>query len=948
MRELSNIEVGDLVARISFDDTGLNKAMAVIERQMKLVQAEFGRASSALKGYGKTEEELKTKSAALNQQMQLQQQRVNKLNEAFQASVKEKGEDDAATQRLAVQLSNAQAKYNNLDAELRQVNKDLEEQRKAAEIANSSWTKLGESMTSAGKKMQDVGKSITEVGKSLSLKVTTPIIALGTLAGKAAIDFESAFAGVRKTVDATEEEFAVLSDGIRGMAKVMPAAATEIALVAENAGQLGIRTDAILGFTEVMIGLGEATTMSSDQAATELARLANITKMNQGDFDRLGSSIVALGNNFATTEGEITSMALRLAGAGSQIGMSEADILGLAAALSSVGIEAEMGGSAMSRVMVRMQVAATTGLGKVQELSEATGLSLRDMQLMAANAGMDFADLAQSLGMTKGELKNVINAGADLQNFAKIAGVSAEQFVDKFGQDAVGALGEFINGLGGAEEAGESAINMLQEMGITEIRLRDSLLRAGNASELFAGSIELSNQAWRENTALTEEVAERYKTTESQMAMFKNQVMDLAIQIGNILLPIIQDIITAITPWIEKFAAMDESSQKVILAIAGIAAAVGPLIVVIGTIISSIGSIVSAFGALSTAIGAAGGASAVFGGALAAITGPVGIAVAAIAGITAALVTLYNKNEAFRAFVDETWDAIVQKLKDAWQAVLDFVMPLVDDMVAFFKEQFGKLQDFWKEHGATILKIIKPAFDLVIGVIKVGMEIIKTVINVAWTLIKGIITTVWEGIKLVVSTAIDLVVGIIKTVMKIFQGDWKGAWETVKNTASNIWGNIERFFKGINLVKIGKDIMQGLINGIKSMANAVADTAKNIANSIGDGIKGFFGIKSPSRLMMSYGQYIGQGLAIGMDKTTSAVARQAAELSAAAVPQIGGVKAPGVSGTSGQVASGGGGPISFEGMFAGANFYVRSDDDIRGVAAELFNMSRTAARGAGA
>src|SRR5690606_37378784 len=124
--------------------------------------------------------------------------------------------------------------------------------------------------------------------------------------------------GVRKTVDATEEQFAQLETGIRDMAQRLPATASEIALVGEAAGQLGIKTDNLLEFTEVMIGLGEATTMSSDQAATELARLANITKMNQADFDKLGSSIVALGNNFATTEGEITEMALRLAGAGSQ------------------------------------------------------------------------------------------------------------------------------------------------------------------------------------------------------------------------------------------------------------------------------------------------------------------------------------------------------------------------------------------------------------------------------------------------------------------------------------------------------------------------------------------------------------------------------------------------------------------------------------------------------
>src|SRR5690606_25734010 len=156
------------------------------------------------------------------------------------------------------------------------------------------------------------------------------------------------FAGVRKTVDATEAEFAELEKGIRDMAKEIPAAATEIAAVAEAAGQLGIQKNAILGFTRTMVDLGVATNMTSDQAATALARLANITQMSQQEFDRLGSAIVALGNNLATTESEIVEMGLRIAGAGAQIGLTEAQILGFAAALSSVGIEAEAGGTAIS------------------------------------------------------------------------------------------------------------------------------------------------------------------------------------------------------------------------------------------------------------------------------------------------------------------------------------------------------------------------------------------------------------------------------------------------------------------------------------------------------------------------------------------------------------------------------------------------------------------------
>lgn len=527
--------------------------------------------------------------------------------------------------------------------------------------ANSIIIRLGADITEFSRNMrrassdldqfQQANRETFEAFKKVGAAVTAGGVAIAagfTVAVKAAATYESAFAGVRKTVDASEAEFATLSKGIRNMAKELPAAASDIAQVTEAAGQLGIRKESLLSFTRTMVDLGVATNMSADEAATALARFANITNMSQGDFSKLGSTVVDLGNNFATTESEIVEMSLRLAGAGAQIGMSEADIMGLSAALSSVGIRAEMGGSAISRAMVNMQVATTSGFDKMNEITAKTGLTLRELQLSASNTPKHFTAVAESLGMTKTELNNVIKSGADLKNFAKISGMTGEEFKKAFETDAVGALGAFIDGLGNAEEHGESAINMLQDMGITSVLLRDSLLRAGNANKLFADAIGTANKAWEEDIALTKEAEERYKTFESKLAMFKNVITDVSITIGDALIPILSAMmekLSGLITWVGNL------NPKIIQTGAIFTAAAGALMLIVGPILLLIGfipAIISGFGAIATVLGISGGAAGLFGATLAAVTGPIGLAVAAIAGITVAGLALANhlKNDA--------------------------------------------------------------------------------------------------------------------------------------------------------------------------------------------------------------------------------------------------------------------------------------------------------------
>ncbi|HAP3316334.1 TPA: phage tail tape measure protein, partial [Enterococcus faecalis] len=458
------------------------------------------------------------------------------------------------------------------------------------------------------------GQSIEKVGGSMTKGITLPIAGAVGAVTTAAVKWESAFTGVKKTNDEMVDSngkviysYDDLEKGLRDLAKELPTSHEEIAKVAEAAGQLGIKTDKVVGFTKTMIDMGESTNMSADTAATSLARFANITQMSQDKFSNLGSAIVDLGNNLATTESEITEMGLRLAGAGKQIGMTEGDIVGFAAALSSVGIEAEAGGSAFSRLMVQMQLATETGVEAFAPLKQAVaeqGVSWESFVHAVNWGGKELTAVSKQMGIPTSELKKMYKeaskASGSLEDFANVTGRTSEEFAQLFKSNPSQALIEFIQGLKDSEKHGISAIKVLDDMGITEVRLRDSLLRAANASDVFEGAVKRGNEAFNENTALAEEAGKRYGTTESQLKILRGQLNDVAITFGGPLVAALNSAISAAKPMIEAlanmaeaFASADPKTQEFILKMAALAASAGPVLKVFGKMTRFFGKTIS-------------------------------------------------------------------------------------------------------------------------------------------------------------------------------------------------------------------------------------------------------------------------------------------------------------------------------------------------------------------
>lgn len=652
--------IGELVATATLDVAPFQSNVGRLKTYLKGVDNSLKAMENNFKGAGKNVGNLKnllsqTGSALSSYQKVLssQSERYNQLKASIgdvsTATAEQKQklvEASASMTATAAKVAELQNRYDQLAKSMRQ-----------AYIDDSAFTKFGKSAQEVGEKFSKVGKEISGFGSALTKGVTAPIVAGAGLVVKAAIDYESAFAGVKKTVDETATvSYKNLSDGIRQMAKELPASAVEIANVAEVAGQLGIKAEDILSFSRTMIDMGESTNLSAEEAATAIAKVANIMGLSSDDYSRFGASVVDLGNNFATTEKDIVMMANRLAAGGKLAGLTAPEILGLATAMSSVGIEAEAGGTAMTQTL--------TAIGNAVSLTT-----------------KDSAD--------------------DLALIAKVAGTTSEEFQQAWKEKPAEALQSFIKGLNTAREKGANMDAILMKLGMTGVRQGNMLKSLALSSDKMSAAVNRSNQAWKENTALTNEANKRYETTESQLRMFKNQLTDIAIEFGGPLIKALREGLNAAKPWIEnlaelakKFSSLSTEQQQNILKWGLFAAALGPALKLLGGGISVIGGFAKAIGGLSKGIGilsgsvkflgnlsgvtsglsaVAGSAGAVetavagastgaglLGSALGFLVTPVGLATVALVAVTAAAAYFANKAYEARQRAQE-WGASVSK-----------------------------------------------------------------------------------------------------------------------------------------------------------------------------------------------------------------------------------------------------------------------------------------------
>ncbi len=473
--------------------------------------------------------------------------------------------------------------------------------------------------------------------------------------------------------------------------------------------------------------------------------------------------------------------------------------------------------------------------------------------------------MAEGVSVAAGGLAAGVEEGKELERYIKLVGDAAVGA----GRD-VGSMAQIFNRVQGGGRLMTQELNMIEDgmpgfaqamaksLGVPLPAFRELVTAgevtsdqfldvmedfAGNMSDAYASSWEGIVSRTKSNIGILGEIMlggvfEQSKEALAEFLEFirtddvREWFADAGQVIGDTLTKAIDSIKNAINWWIN----LDDETKELITRIVEIAVVAGPVLLAVSKLIE-IG--IGAFKVFGLIKGAAG----ILASAIGAISWPVVAVVAAIAGLIAVFVGLYNENERFREIVNAVWEEIKNVVMTVVESVSDFVMGIV-----------GGLVDWWQENQELIMETAKVVWETIKNTIMAVLEFMLPMIQTAWEGIKNNIAAAWDLITTIVETGINFVKGIIKAVMQMITGDWSGAWETIKSTVSNLITGIKDIIS--RQLELAFTIVKGILNNIKAKFKAifdavwsvVGDTFKNVVNSVKDGmtnaynaVKNFFG-----------------------------------------------------------------------------------------------------------
>lgn len=593
----------------------LQREISATENEVKRLEKAFKDAERNMSSFAK----IKRQVEELDRALQKNKRSLNEVNKALKLDPKNV---DLVKQKQELLADSIDKTKQKLDL-LKQAQKAAAEEFAKGNIGRDEYIKISTQVVQTtddlkkltveanvvGQKFKDLsgkfeafGSKASQIGSDMTRKISAPIIGGLGLATKAAADFEQAMAGVRKTTDMSQVELAEMGQEFRNIAKESPVAAKEIAGIGEMAGQLGVDKEHIVEFSKTISDLTIATNLTAEQGAMDLARFMNITGATFDETSRLGSAIVELGNNYATTETEILDMSTRLAAQATIAGLSSAETMGLATALSSVGLKAEAGGTSFSRLLQQVNsfaLGSQERIAIVNEMLEGTGYTMDDVSQAIQNgtssSGASLAEMAEAIGLTEDELRNLAVGAEDgqskLETFASVAGMSAEEFAKTWKENPVKALEAFLEGVDKVIDSGGDLNGVFKDLGINGSREIDTIQRLASNHELLTNAVDDATRAYESNQALQKEVDIFNQTFGNRLKILKNNVIDLGISFGEKLIPHLETFVERLKNIVQKLDDMKpETMERLLKALLGLAT-IGPGVMLVGKLSKGLGSL---------------------------------------------------------------------------------------------------------------------------------------------------------------------------------------------------------------------------------------------------------------------------------------------------------------------------------------------------------------------
>lgn len=606
-------------------------------------------------------------------------------------------------------------------------------------------------------KFSAMGSALTSVGGTLTKSVTLPLVGMGATVTKVAADFETSMSKVAAIagLDTTGEEFEALSEKAKEMGATTKFSASEAADAFTYMAMAGWKTESMLdgidGIMQLAAASGEDLATTSDIVTDALTAFG----LQASDSSHFADILAAASNNANTNVSMLGESFKYVAPVAGALGYSVEDTSIALGLMANSGIKASQAGTALRAAMTNL-VSPTDEMAQVMNQY---GISLTD------------AD---------GNMKSLMTIMTELR-------------------EKMGGLDEATQAAAASTLFGKEAMS--------------GMLAIINASD--EDFDKLTNSIYNADGTAAQMAATMQNNLNGQLTILKSALEGLAISFGEILIPYLTKAVQWLTGVIDKFNSMDESTQRVIVVIGTIAAAIGPVLLILGKLSSAVGLVTGL-------IGGAGGLSAV----LATLTGPIGIVIAAVAALVAAWVTDFG---GIRESTAEIFDAIKTIFTTAWEAITNL-----------WNENFLGIQDIASTVWASIELIFQTALDLISNTFQIFAALFQGDWETAWNLVKESASQIWDTIKTLFSNSLNMLVDTLIRIGVMLLQAAKEAFNKIKEGFQNVWGKIKKWFSdvvddpvetlkktGTSLFKAGKDIFTSLWNGMKSIWKKITAWVSN-------------------------------------------------------------------------------------------------------------------------